>query len=337
MIDTRILNEHANQVEDNMTEVPTPPAEPSRAVEVQPDDSMNFAEKLREDTQAIRFSRSRFGVRRSFSKEQKDRAAREFGADPNMTFGGNKLLNDRHPKWKAVSSVLNRAWKYWEAVTIDYPVSGVRLANRNQVERFEGQMRKYQDELDAAVTELEEAYSEMKDNARAKLGDLYDPSEYPASLRPYFGFDWEYPSVEPPNHLKAISPELYEQQSAKVAAQFQEALACAEEAFTGELSGLLDHLVERLSPGEDGKRKIFRNTSVENLQDFFNKFQNLSVGSNRELTEFVNRANEVVGSLDAKALRDDGDLRESVRNRLSEVKDSLDSSLVDASRRAIKI
>ena len=43
----------------------------------------------------------------------------------------------------------------------------------------------------------------------------------------------------------------------------------AEEAFTAELAKLVSHLTERLSGQEDGKPKIFRDSAVENLTEFF--------------------------------------------------------------------
>ena len=50
-----------------------------------------------------------------------------------------------------------------------------------------------------------------------------------------------------------------------------EAVRLAEEAFTTEFARLVSHLVERLSPGVDGQAKVFRDTAVGNLSEFFDR------------------------------------------------------------------
>ena len=90
---------------------------------------------------------------------------------------------------------------------------------------------------------------------------------------------WDFPSVEPPDYLRQLSPALYEQERARVAARFDEAVRLAEEAFTAELAKLVSHLTERLTGQDDGKPKVFRDSAVENLNEFFSRFRTLSVHS----------------------------------------------------------
>ena len=55
--------------------------------------------------------------------------------------------------------------------------------------------------------------------------------------------------------------------------RFAEAVQRAEQAFVEELSKLVAHLTERLSGESDGKPKIFRDSAVTNLADFFERFR----------------------------------------------------------------
>ena len=64
-----------------------------------------------------------------------------------------------------------------------------------------------------------------------------------------------------------------------MAARFEEAVQLAEQAFTEELSRLVSHLTERLAGSDDGKPKVFRDSAVENLQEFFSRFRHLNVRS----------------------------------------------------------
>src|SRR5205807_7789207 len=100
-------------------------------------------------------------------------------------------------------------------------------------------------------------YGELQGIARRRLGDLYDAHDYPPRLRGMFGVDCDFPSVEPPDYLLQLCPELYEQERARVASRFEEAVQMAEQAFIGELARLVSHLSERIT-STDGERKIFR-------------------------------------------------------------------------------
>ena len=65
-------------------------------------------------------------------------------------------------------------------------------------------------------------------------------------------------------------------------ARFDDAVQPAEGAFVAELSSIVAHLTERLSGHEDGKPKVFRDSAVGNLREFFERFQSLLMGKQRE-------------------------------------------------------
>ena len=54
-------------------------------------------------------------------------------------------------------------------------------------------------------------------SAVERLGSLYNPDDYPPSLRGLFELSWDFPSVEPPDYLMQLSPAIYEQERARVA------------------------------------------------------------------------------------------------------------------------
>jgi hypothetical protein len=133
-----------------------------------------------------------------------------------------------------------------------------------------------------------------------------------------------------------LNPDLYEQEQARVAARFDEAVRLAEAAFLEEFAKLVSHLTERISGvGEDGKPKVFRDSAVGNLSDFFEKFRSLNVRSNDQLDELVAQAQRAVRGVGAQDLRDSGDLRQRVATELSRVQSSLDGMMVERPRRKI--
>ena len=167
------------------------------------------------------------------------------------------------------------------------------------------------------------------------MGSLFDLSDYPSSLEDEFGIEWDFPSVDPPDYLRRLNPEVYAEQSRRVSQRFDEAIELAESAFIEELDKLVNHLAARLAGDEDGKPKIFRDSAITNMGDFFQRFRELNVRSNGELDELVERCEGLMSGVQPQALRDNDGLRRSLSTQLSSVQSSLDQLVVDRPRRNI--
>ncbi len=293
------------------------------------------AERLRDTMAAARLSFTWLGTRKSLTTEQKNQAANSFGAEGKFLSAGKKLLDTAHPAFKTVTAIKGRCQSYWRGVSLPYPEPGVRLIPQRTISDFDRQIASFREELIDAVEELDRHYGELRGAARQRLGDLFDASDYPATLIGLFGIEHEYPSVEPPDYLRQLNPALYEQECQRVQARFDEAVQLAEQAFTEELSRLIEHLSERLSGDTDGKPKVFRDSAVSNLSEFFTRFGSLNVRSNAQLDELVQRAQRLLNGVEPQDLRDSGTLRQWLGTQLSGVQSSLDGLMVDRPRRNI--
>jgi hypothetical protein len=211
----------------------------------------------------------------------------------------------------------------------------VRLIKQSDVEAFVHTLEGFRDELADAEAGLNAAYEEMKAEARRRLGRLYNPADYPAEVRGLFGVDWDFPSVEPPAYLMRLSPEVYQQEQERVARRFEEAVQLAEQAFLAEFSKLVSHLTERLAGGEGGQRRIFRDSAVTNLTDFFERFRQLNVRSNLELDQLVEQAQRLVQGVGPQDLRDNAALRAQVAAEMAQVQSRLEGLVVERPRRQL--
>ena len=251
------------------------------------DAGTDAAHRMRTTMTAARLSFTWFGVRKSLTREQKEQAADSFGAEGEFLSAGKKLIDTQHPKFRAVTAVRSRAVNYWKGLSLPYPETGIRLIRQNAIDEFVRHMTELREELEEAVVQLDEHYEELTLAARRRLGSLYSAADYPASLQGLFSVDWDFPSVEPPEYLRRLNPELYEQECERVRSRFDEAVRLAEAAFTDEFAQLVSHLCERLNGEAGGRQKVFRNSAVDNLRDFFERFRSLNVGTNVELDRLV--------------------------------------------------
>lgn len=298
--------------------------------------SQTPASNLRANMAAVRVSFCWFGTRKSLTPEQRAEAAQPFDAEGQYLSAGKKLLDTKHPAFKAVTSIKTKIASVWKSMSLPFPEPGVRLIRRDKIDEFVGLMEEYKVELGEAVANLDNHYGELRQAAAERLGRLFNPGDYPETLVGLFDVSWDFPSVEPPDYLRDLNPALYEAERARMAARFDEAVQMAEQAFLEEFARLVSHLTERISGvGEDGRPKVFRDSAVGNLSEFFEKFRSLNVRSNDQLDALVAQAQQAVRGIGAQDLRQSGDLRQRVASQLSSVQSALDGLMVDRPRRKI--
>jgi hypothetical protein len=92
---------------------------------------------------------------------------------------------------------------------------------------------------------------------------------------------------------------------------------------------------ERVGGHENGKPKVFRDTAVGNLGEFFERFRALNVRSKDQLETLVTQRQDIVQGVQPQHLRDDTGLRQQVASQLSSVQSVLDGLLVDRPRRRV--
>jgi F0F1-type ATP synthase membrane subunit b/b' len=294
----------------------------------------DIAQQLRAEAAAVRLSFTWLGARKTLSNEQKQTAADPFNAEGKAISASKQLLDTSHPKFRAVGAIRTQARDYWASVTLPYPESGIRLIRRNEVEAFHAKMEEFRESLHAAVQELENAYPEMKAQAQTRLGTLYRETDYPDRLDNLFSMEWDFPSVEPPEYLMTLNPALYEAERQRIAARFEVAISQAENAFAEELQKMVSHLAEKLTDGPDGK-KVFRDSAITNLTEFFERFKNVSVRSNSQLDALVEQAKGLVAGVDVKELRGDDQLRATLATQMAAISQQIEENIVTAPKRKI--
>ena len=291
--------------------------------------------RVRSDFAACRVKFRWFGTTKTLSSTQKSQAAESFGAEGKAISAAKRLIDTKNEQYRALTSVKSRINRYWKDSSLAYPEAGIRLIKQDRIDEFNHVLQGFEGELQECVHQLDEHFSELKEAARLRLGSLFDISDYPSTLADEFAVEWDFPSVDAPDYLKRLNPDLYSEQSRLVSQRFEETVALAEQAFITELESLVRHLSERLTGEDDGKPKVFRDSSLTNLTTFFNRFRELNLRSNDQLDDLVNHCEQMVNGIQPKSLRDNDSLRRSLSSNLASVHDSLDALMVERPRRKI--
>src|SRR5207245_4133118 len=94
------------------------------------------AQRLRGDSAAVRVSLRWLGVRKTLTPEQKSQAAESFGAEGQFLSARKKLLDTRHPAFKAVTAIRGRVTSYWKGNSLPSPEPGIRLIMKCLIDPF---------------------------------------------------------------------------------------------------------------------------------------------------------------------------------------------------------
>ena len=262
----------------------------------------NAVSRVRNNFIACRVKFKWFGTSKSLTSDQKTRAAESFGADGAAISAAKRLLDTKHESYRFLTSIKSQINRYWRDSSLPYPESGIRLIRNDAVDDFNSSLLGFKGQLEAGVVDLNSHFSDLKEAARVRLGSLFNHGDYPSSLSNAFDVSWDFPSVDAPDYLRRLSPDIYRRECERVQSQFSNAVELAEQMFQDQLTELVEHLVERLSADEGGNQKTFRDSTITNLDDFFSRFRQLDIGNNEELGQLVDQAQSVIRGVEPQRL-----------------------------------
>jgi hypothetical protein len=182
-------------------------------------------------------------------------------------------------------------------------------------------------------------YNSAVEDARYRLGPLFKSTDYPAAsvVRNVFSLSYQFIEISAPGSLRNISMKLFESERDKARELWSSAAEQAVGMLRGEMAGLVNHLVERLTPDPDGKRKEFKKGTVENLKSWLDIIDSRNITGDEELAKLAGQARALLSGRSPDSLRTDQLARERVRNGMAEVKAKLDTLVVTAPSRRVTV
>jgi hypothetical protein len=189
--------------------------------------------------------------------------------------------------------------------------------------------------IPAVVDEFVAEYPNLVNAARERLGELFDPADYPPAerVREAFGVDYRYFTFDTPQTLKSISKSLYNRERKKAERSWSEAEAEIRNALRAGFVQLVEHLKDRLTPDSDGKKKRLHESAIENFREFMTAFEGRNVTDDAELGSLVAKAKALVDGVGIESLRESDDLRSQIVDNLATIAESAGSMTVKVTRK----
>lgn len=219
------------------------------------------------------------------------------------------------------------------AIQVDLGFPGVYVCPLAMLDRIERELTDYRDNVrPQLIADFGAVYEAQREEARRRLNGQFRDQWFPAwdIVRAKFRFTWRYVTFQAP---ESLPPEILAREQEALETQFRDMAADVREALRSGLRDLVQHLADVLTnKGENGKPKVFRDSTVSNLVDFLDLFDARNVTDDQDLREMVNSAKRIIGNATPQDLRDRLDLREAVGVGMAQVAAAVDG-LIDFERK----
>lgn len=216
---------------------------------------------------------------------------------------------------------------------------GVYLIPIGLVEEVNSQLEVFEEKRKELVEAAVKTYDQRVVETSARLETLNDPQDYPtpARFKQRFYLEWQFVTWETPTRLKEIRPALFEVERQKAAAKLSAVADDCRNAMRLGLKDLVEHVVERLAPDKDGKKKRFSKRTVQNFNEFFRTFELKNVTDDVELANVVVKAKAAMAGVDVGMLKSDEALRAAFQTQFTRLKEELAPMTVDRGTRDIEL
>ena len=215
----------------------------------------------------------------------------------------NLLPPDVLKKVKRAAQDARKAHYKW---TMPWDDDGYRLLPVSAYENYRSELDQAKDELLRAKNELIKHYDTHVQASKSLLGKLFNIDEYPSSTDLVGQIDMNYTFKPVPDsghfvvNLGAREDErIRREQDKKNEENLREAIASIYE----RLGKTVWACQERLTPGEDGEEKIFRDTILSNMRETAVVAARLNLTGDQVLTNLCNQVLNTIDGVEADHLR----------------------------------
>lgn len=277
---------------------------------------------LSEKAVLIRLSTSSWSARK-FDKSVSDEVSQTHKAQGRAGRFYKDLIQDE--QLQAINRLLTRAREFHESRTLPWLDNGTRILPSTAYLDYIGEMRDYREGLDMLVDEfVTDHYPKAIDKARERLGDLFNPTDYPSAeeVRRKFGLSTR---VMPIPDTRDWRVSLREDEMQEVLEdhdrQLREATQQAVESLVGRIRSTVEHVYERLSDPD----KRFHNSLIGHVEELVEVLPQLNINDDPNINKICEDLRLKIAPADPTELRKDADARSVTADHAKSILDKVNS------------
>lgn len=259
--------------------------------------------------------------------------------DPTMLHVSKDILESQELVTIQAHDNALRTWVRERCLPSPFRKKGVLILPVRLIEEVMATIERAERDRQPLIEAFMASYEQRKEEARPKLNSGFSEADYPAAdkVRATFTFECQMWELSAPGQLQALNRDLYQRELVKMNNMWTQASETINAVLLQEFRKLTSHMADRLQPGDDGKGKTFRDTTITNLTQWLDLFSARNLGDDQELVSVVDRARALVQGLDPTNVRDSDDLRNSLAKDFSAITAQLDEAIINRPARSIEL
>ena len=213
-------------------------------------------------------------------------------------------------------------------MTLPWSDTGLRLLPTSRYFDYHKTMTDLQNEFYKLRDKFLDRYEWLINETQLKLGDMYNPNEYPSSdaVQAKFGFRLNYIPLPEAGDFRI---DLGNQQAAELQQQYASFYETQLTRAMGNLWSrayeVLTRMSERLDYADHEQKKVFRNSLVSNVIDIIDMMETMNITDDPTMQLQSRRLKLAMQGVSPEALREDEGLRRSTKQSVDEAIKALPS------------
>lgn len=252
--------------------------------------------------------------------QQKSTKTRAGNYSKNLLAGSGKL--------EQVTKIANavRTWHY--TFTQPWGDNGDRVLPMTMFADYRARLTEYETQFSTAVNSFLNEYDTLVAAAAFQLGDLFNREDYPTRehITDKFGFRYAFQPMPLSGDFRV---DINEQGLAELKSHYEGVMTDRAQTMMKDawdrLYDVLSRMSERLGDDVDGngeaKRKIFRDSLVDNAVDVCKLLKHFNTTNDIKLETMRQQLEDAMRGVDAQSLRDSDLLREQTKQKVDALLD----------------
>lgn len=263
---------------------------------------------------------------------KKDRAASVSVTNQNNADNGtasvNKKLLGNCDELTAIQKFVANARNIHYSMTMPWSDLGMRLLPTAQYFKYHQQMTDLQNEFELMVDTFCNNYTWEVSRAQARIGSLFHADEYPSedSIRSKFAFNISYiPLPDAGDFRVDVGNDQREVLESHYNDYYSKQLQAAMGDVWQRTYKALSNMSERLDYSGDAKKKVFRDSLVENVLDMVELLNVCNVSGDSQMSAMALKLDDALRGVTPDGLRNNETFRAETKRVVDDVIKSLPS------------
>lgn len=215
----------------------------------------------------------------------------------------NKILTNNETLKKA-RTIATTARTYHYQFTLPWSDDGSRILPSKKYFEYTDKMRSFKNELEQVMSKID--YSEILNEAKQRLGNLFNPSDYPDDIKFKFHMSVEiYPLPKASDFRVTLNKNEHEKIQKEIEENVKKKINNAHMDLYKRLIKNMERVVEKLSDTD----AIFRDSLIRNICELCDTIPDLNLIDDIDLKQLVDDIKRKLCHLDPNDLRKDEKIR----------------------------